>query len=102
MELYKTVIAPDAEMDKKNIVRYLSEFSIEIALNYYDLIDETINSLETMPNRRPLVRNERLRAQGVRWIDVRNYIVFFRVENNPNIVRIERILYSAQEYDLIL
>ena len=102
MELYRTAIAPDAETDKENIFRYLSEFSLEIALNYYNDIDEAINSLETMPNRRPLVRNERLRAQGVRWIDVRNYIVFFRIENNPNIVRIERILYSAQEYDAIL
>ena len=102
MELYKIIVMPDAEKDKENIVRYLSDFSLNIAVKYADDIDETMKTLETMPSRRPLVRNERLRALGFRWIDVRNYIVFFRVENNPNIVRIERILYSAQEYDLIL
>jgi len=47
MELYKIAIAPGAEKDKENIVRYLREFS-------------------------------------------------------ANIARIERILYSAQEYDVIL
>ena len=102
METYKIILMPIAEKDQKSITHYLNEFSLEIALDYYDAIDKTINSLETMPNRCPLVRNERLREKGVRWIGIRNYIAFFRVEEGQKIVRIERILYSAQEYDAIL
>ena len=100
MEIYRVIITPLAQEDIISIAKYLCGFSIEIALRYYDLIDEAITSLETMPYRCSLVQSEKLRKKGYRWLSVRNYTVFFRI--TKKVVRVERILHSLQEYDAIL
>jgi plasmid stabilization system protein ParE len=89
-------------LDIEAIVEYLSGFSENIALSYYEYIDECIKSLSTMPKRCPLVRNEELKAKGYRWVSVRNYTVFFIVDDDTNTVRINRVLYSKREYDVLL
>ena len=55
-----------------------------------------------MPNRCPFVRNEALKEEGFRWVAVRNYTIFFKVDEKAKIVRIWRILYSKRKYDELL
>ena len=102
MKKYKTVDMPLAQADIRDILEYLNTFSLDIALKYADFIDEAINSLSTMPERCPLVRTESLKAKGYRWLPARNYTIFFTIDENADAVRIERVLYSRREYDVIL
>jgi len=102
MKNYKLIITPLAKGDIAAIVEYLINFSPEIALRYADYIYEAIHSLAKMPTRCSLVRDEVLKIKGYRWTSVRNYTIFFIVDDTLDIVRIERVLYSRREYDIIL
>jgi len=102
MKGYKIVDMPLAQADIRTILDYLDTFSLDIALKYAEFFDDAISSLSTMPERCPFVRNESLKAKGYRWLSVRNYTIFFTIDESANVVRIERILYSRREYDVIL
>ena len=96
MEQYKVKIFPTAQCDLNDIVDYLNTLSREAALKYYDLIVEQISRLQTMPMRCALVRDPQLRLRGYRLLPVKNYAVFFVI--NENTVEIRRILYSKRRY----
>ena len=102
MKKYKLIITPDAKADVASILKYLDMFSHSISSRYSTYIYDSINSLSHMPKRCTLVRDEDLREKGYRWMSVRNFTVFFIVDDNAAIVRIERVLYSKREYDVIL
>ena len=102
MPKYKVVFTDTAESDLDDIVVYLSNFSRNIALKYYDEIMAKANSLVSMPERCPFVNDRALRAAGYRWLAVHNYIIFYYVNNISNKVHIRRILYSGRDYTAIL
>jgi plasmid stabilization system protein ParE len=96
-------MTPIADEEINGVVEYLDEnFSSDIAMRYFDYIYETIRSLSIMPNRCPLVRNGELRKQGYRWVPVENYTVYFIVNDEKSIVRIERIMHSSRDYTAII
>jgi len=102
MQNFNVIILKQAKQDLVDIVQYLNGFSDNIGAKYYDLITEKILSLEIMPERHSLVRNERLRKLGFRWAYVKNYVIFFTVDTKKSEVMIKRVLYSRREYDALL
>jgi len=102
MQEFNVAFTDEADIDLENIVYYLSNFSPAIARKYYDEIMLKANSLETMPERCPLIRDELLREKGYRWLFVRNYTIFFTVHKKENIVSVRRILYARQDYTALL
>jgi plasmid stabilization system protein ParE len=102
MKKYKVVFANTAENDLSDIVIYLSNFSHETALKYYDDIMRKVNSLTSMPERCAFVNDSVLRAVGFRWLVVHNYVIFFIVNNNSYKVQVRRILYSGRDYTALL
>jgi plasmid stabilization system protein ParE len=92
-----------AEDDLAEIVNYPSGFSRDIAVRYYEEIRGKVLSLQHMPERCPFVCDEELRRKGYRWLQIRNYIVFFVIEYDiSSIVDIRRILYSKRDYIALL
>lgn len=61
-------------------------------------IIKCVNSLDTMPFRFP---KHRKRPQ-YRWCGVYDYMIFYKVTENPNTVEIHRILHGAQDIENIL
>lgn len=104
MAKYKIAVSEPAENDLRDIVRYISaQLSAPItALKMMDIIEETIVGLSDMPKRYPFVSDDRLKAMGYRKLLVKNYIVFFSVDDKSNIVDIERILYARRDWLHIL
>ena len=100
MKEYNIKIFSEAENDLSEIVDYLATLSEQAALKYYDLIIEKIGTLKTMPERRPLVKDTRLRLRGYRTLPVKNYIVFYII--NGKTVEIHRILYARRQYEALL
>jgi plasmid stabilization system protein ParE len=96
------VFSETAESDLDDIVIYLSGFSPDIALDYYDEIVSKSNSLSCMPTRCSFVRDALLREKGYRWLFIRNYVVFFVVEHDERVVDIRRILYARRDYTALL
>jgi plasmid stabilization system protein ParE len=102
MARYRVVFSETAESDLDDIVNYLSGFSSDIAFKYYDEIVDKTNSHSKMPERCPFVSDVILRKKGYRWLFVRNYIVFFVVEQTEGVVDIRRVLYSHRDYTALL
>jgi toxin ParE1/3/4 len=100
MGRYKVKIFPAAQNDLQEIVDYLNMLSPQAALDYYDLIVESIGSLAELPERCPLAKDIQLRLRRYRTLLVKNYIIFYVV--NEKTVEIHRILYAKRQYEPLL
>ena len=100
MEQYNVKIFPTAQNDLKSIVDYLNTLSSEAAMQYYDLIVESVGTLRTLPERCALARDAQLRLRGYRLLHVKNYTVFFVVKGDT--VEVRRILYAKRQYEGLL
>ena len=100
MEAYRIKIYPSAQRDLQEIVEYLNTLSEDAALRYYDQIVSEIASLSSMPLRYPHPRDLPLAAKGYRYMNVRNYLVFYIVSGDT--VQIHRILYARRDYSRLL
>ena len=102
MQEYNVLFSDTADKDLEDIVEYLSNFSPNIARRYYDEIMSKSLSLSIMPHRCPLVRDEFLREKGYRWLSIRNYTLFFVIDEVNNVVDVRAIMYSKREYTALL
>ena len=103
MKTYEINITDIAELDILEAARYLTQelYTIESALRLVDEIENTISKLAYMPHY-AFVIDERLRNLGYRKVNVRNYIVFFCIDEEHNVVNIERVLHGRQNWLKIL
>ena len=102
MQEYNVVFSEIAESDLDEVVEYLSNFSPNIARRYYDEIMVKTLSLAFMPQRCSFVQDGVLREKGYRWLFVRNYTIFFVIDEANHIVDIQAIMYSGREYTALL
>jgi len=99
---YNVVLSETAENDLDEVVEYLGNFSANIARSYYDEIMVKAFSLAFMPHRCSFVQDDALRAKGYRWLFVRNYTIFFVIDDTNNVVDIQAVMYSGREYTALL
>ena len=104
METYKVKISDLAQRDIKGIATYIRDELLEpgFAESTTETILNGIFTLESMPARVPLVRDERLAAMQIRGLPIKNHIVFFRINENQKIVEVVRVLHSQQNWQAIL
>jgi len=100
MITYKVEVSKPAENDLRDIVLYISgQLNAPMtALKMMDAIEDALNGLANMPQRCPLISDERLAAMGYRKLMVKNYIAFFTVNEKNRIVDVERILYARRDW----
>ncbi len=101
---YRIDISEPAEKDLRDIVRYVSaQLSAPItALEMLQAMEQAMASLAEMPHRAPAVADERLGAIGYRRLMVKNYIIFFSVDEKAKAVDVERVLYGRRNWRAIL
>ncbi len=58
-----------------------------------------VRSLETFPERFALFDNEPWRSRGLRKLPVKNYLVFYTVNEEKKTVNVIRIMYGARDLD---
>ena len=95
----KVVYTFRARQDLHDIYDYIA-FTLlahDAAKNTTERILEAARSLQSMPERNPLYKEEPWHSQGVRFIPVKNYIVFFTVNTDTDTVSIARIMYGARD-----
>lgn len=93
-------VSEPAENDLRNIVRYIaSQLSAPIsALHMMELLEEAMGGLSDMPQRCSLVADERLSQMGYRKLIVKNYVVFFSIDEKNKVIDVERILYGMRDW----
>ncbi|MCL1874689.1 MAG: type II toxin-antitoxin system RelE/ParE family toxin [Synergistaceae bacterium] len=97
---YKVIIAPSALEDLRDILRYVAQelASPETAVKTLDAIECAIFSLSDMPKIHALVSDDRLFALGYRKLNIKNYIVFFIVNDAYKTVEVDRVLYARRDW----
>ena len=100
MTRYNVEVSDPAKRDILDIARYISaelsapESASEMVEEFY----ASMKSLDKNPKRQPLVRDERLAAKGYRTLQVKNYLIFYIVDDEAGIVDIIRILYNRRDW----
>ncbi|MCL2812680.1 MAG: type II toxin-antitoxin system RelE/ParE family toxin [Clostridia bacterium] len=104
MAQYEVEVSEPAENDLRDIVHYISAqlYAPISAMMMMEAIDEALSNLSDMPQRCPLVSDERLASIGYRKLNVKNYIAFFTIDESANAVNVERILYARRDWLHIL
>lgn len=93
------VFSLQAQQDLKNIYEYInySLLAPNTANSIYQEIIRNARSLEFMPERNPLYKEDPWYSQGVRFVPVKNYLLFYIVNNETDTVSIARILYGRMD-----
>lgn len=96
---YKVMYTAGAKRDLRNIFRYISEelLAPENAAGQTDRIMVAIRKLDTMPNRNRLYEEELWHSRGLRFFPVDNYLVFYKTNDENEIVYIVRIMYRGRD-----
>lgn len=100
MMKYRVDLSEPAEKDLIDIVKYIaSQLSTPMsAYHMMEMFEESMESLSDSPKRCPLIVDERLAQMGYRKIIVKNYIVFFSIDEENKVVDVERILYARRDW----
>ena len=90
--------------DIVSILKYIREVleAPKAAESHYNELILTYEKLKNNPYRRPLVQNRFLALKGIRSINVKNYILFYKIDENEKNVLLYRFLYCRRDWISIL
>jgi len=95
----KIVYTNTARRDLREIYEYVA-YTILVPDTAKVLSEEImgeVRSLESLPERNPLYRDEPWHSQGVRFLRVKNYLVFYTVNPDADTVSVARIMYGGRD-----
>lgn len=100
MEKYKIQLAIKAKNDFVGIIKYIRYNLLEpnIAKRYAKTIKEEIKKLEYMPQKFNITHSNIIKDDEIRKMVIKNYIVFYSIDENEKIVNVERILYGGTNW----
>ncbi len=102
--MYKLEYLPVALQDMVDIVRYISnELKNPIAAD--NIANEFVNSAETLidfPYSNPVYHPIRPLNKEYRKLLVKNFIIFYYVDEAEKIITIARVIYAKRDYGRIL
>lgn len=97
-------ITATAERDIIRAADYI-EFSLKnptAAEHLLDVTTEQINSLTDLPEKFRLVEDPVLASWGIRFIIVNNYLAFYTIDKERQMVIVVRFLYQKSNWNSIL
>ena len=100
MKRYTILRTDKADNQLRDIIFYIAEDSgsVEIALNYLEKLENAILNLETFPYSGVLPRYSILKKQGYLVLIVERHLVFYKVDENAELVTIYAIVDGRREY----
>jgi len=104
MATYSIEISEPAENDLRDMIRYISsQLSASMtAMNMIDTIEAALLGLSELPQKCPAVRDDRLASMGYRKLLIKNYVAFFTIDEQSQVINVERILYARRDWLRIL
>ncbi len=98
-DLYELIILPEAQQDIRAIVLYIAQelAAPQAAMNLQEAFEETIRSLAEMPKRIKTVDEQPWKDAGIRRIRVRNYFVYFFVDETEKAVKVLSVIYTRRD-----
>ena len=97
--IFNVVYSSEARQDLRDIYEYIAYELLEpdTAAGQTNRIMKAARSLEQMPMRHRLYEEEPWHSQGLRFLPVDNYLIFYLPDETNNIVNIIRIMYGGRD-----
>ena len=104
MKQYEVKITEPAQRQLQEIVRYIAGDLQEkrTALWMLDTLEKEILSLSTLPNRVALTEEEPWHSAGIRKLPVKNYLVYFWVNEEQKQVQITAVVFGRRDLRNVL
>ena len=101
---YSIQISTSAEQDIIDAVNYIKLVlkSPDAAERLYELIAERLFPLKDQPELYPIVDDPVLKAWGIRFVSVQNYLAFYTIDEKYKTIYIVRFLYKRRNWKVIL
>ena len=95
----KLIILPEAQKDIRNIIIYIAKdlAAPQAALDLQDHIEKEINSLKFKPKRIKTVDEQPWKDAGIRKTRVRNYYIYFLVDDEEMAVKVSAVIYVGRD-----
>ena len=99
--IYGIQISSQAESDLRSIFEYIAfELqSVQNAVGQLSRLEESINSLDQMPDKYRAYEKEPWHSRGLRVMPVDNYVVFYIPNHDTKVVNIVRVMYGGRDVD---
>ena len=102
--MFELEFSEKVNSDIISVLKYIREVleAPKAAENHYEELLVTYEKLKKNPHRRAFVQNKYLASKGIRSINVKNYILFYKIMENANTVLLFRYLYCRRDWIDIL
>ena len=99
--IFNVVTSIQAEEDLRGIFEYIAFelLSLENAEKQLERLERQILSLDEMPERFPRYGKEPWHSRGLHFVAVDNYIVFYILDIEEQVVTILRVMYSERNIE---
>ena len=104
MKKFEVEVSKTAEQDLENIISYL-RYDLAgdiIADKYKILFKQALKELENIAGSMPILDERLTGYQNIRKINVRNYIIFYIIDEENNKVFVVRIGHSFMDWEKYL
>lgn len=98
-EEYKVSITAQAQEQLRDIVGYIT-YTLQApktALKMLDTLEKEISSLSQFPNRVALTEEDPWRTQGIHKMPIKNYLVYFWVDELDKHVHVTGVIYGRRD-----
>ena len=104
MNSYEIIMTPAATDDLIELRDYIADVLLapDTALAYIRMLRAEIGTLSTMPERNKCVNDEPWRSRGVQRIIVKNFIIYYRIDDTAQRVYILNIIYAKRNHLRVL
>jgi toxin ParE1/3/4 len=98
MTVYKVKVTKQAYKQMREIVHYIANelLSPEAAVKLIDKMQEAVKGLSEFPKKYSIVDEEPWRSAGVRKIVVKNFLIYFWVDDENMRVQVTAVIYSKR------
>lgn len=99
MDVYEIIMTVDAADDLIELRDYIAEVLLapDTALAYIRMLREKIGTLGVMPERNKCLDDEPWRSRGIRKMMVKNFVIYYRIEESDKRVYVLNIIYAKRE-----
>ncbi len=96
---YEIKVTRQALEQMREIAHYISYdlMAPEAADNLLDDLKASILKLFVLPKKYPLIEEEPWRSEGVRKIVVKNFLVYYWIDEEYNKVQVTAVIYSKRD-----
>ncbi len=96
---YSVKLTPHAIVQIQETIAYISKVLLvpETATAWADYLQKEIAALDSMPAKYPLTEEEPWRSKGMRKMPVKNFLVYYLIDENKKTVWITAVVYGRRD-----